>query len=219
MPQLRCEAEINFRKWSVRDLARWKLAPSVLGGGKDYLFTFKDTWVRYNRATILAAAKRYDLPPELVAGVAWVEVAGDPTFIDRIAFEVRTVVRRGARSIDSSLTVTKAPEKTSFGSISMQLEVAVETIGAKASDMDVKSLRQLGACLEQDGINVHLVARHLSTLADHDGFKRPISPEDARVVATRYNRGTGPSLAEITKNASYGDAVLKRYPRMRLLLQ
>ncbi|MCE7026535.1 hypothetical protein [Jiella avicenniae] len=219
MPQPRCEAEINFRKWSVRDLAKWKLAPSVLGGGKDYLFAFKDEWVRYNRAGILAAAKRHDLPPELVAGVAWIEVAGDPTFIDRLAFEVRTVVSRAGETIDGSLGVSKPPEKTSFGSVSMQLEVAAETIGAKARDMDTKSLRQLGACLEHDGINVDLAARHLSALADHDGFARPLTVEDARVVATRYNRGKEPTRAEITKNASYGDAVVRRYARMRLLLR
>lgn len=30
------------------------------------------------------------MPPELIAGVGWIEVAGDPNFIDRVAFEVRS---------------------------------------------------------------------------------------------------------------------------------
>lgn len=46
------------------------------------------------------AASRYNLPAELLAGVCWIEVAGDPSFIDRVAFEVRAFDWSGPDWVD-----------------------------------------------------------------------------------------------------------------------
>ena len=63
---------------------------------------------------IRSSAERYRIPAELIAGVCWIEVGGEPNFIDRVAFEVRSFDWSGPDWIDRHLTVTKQPAKTSL---------------------------------------------------------------------------------------------------------
>ena len=59
--------------WGASDVAWWKSF-----GGQQYLYDYKDRWVRGYRGAIRAAADTYNIPRVLLAGVAWVEVGGDP---------------------------------------------------------------------------------------------------------------------------------------------
>jgi len=218
MATFQCKESHNSPIWGIIDLLRWKLLPEKAGGGKQYIQKFKDTWVRYNRERIKVAAHKYNFPPELLAGVCWIEVAGDPNFIDRVAFEVRSFDWSGPPAIDK-FAITKHPAKTSFGSVSMQLRTAAQTLGMNPDEMNTKQFRELANCLERDVFNIETAARHIRQLMDHDKLSAPLSMDDIRIIGARYNRGMGLSLEQIRKNTSYGNFIVKFWPRFRELLQ
>lgn len=223
MTGFQCEADpAEGPAWGLLDVMRWKLVPERFEGGRAYIQRFKDAWVSHNKLRIQAAATEQGFPAELLAGVCWVEVAGDPNFIDRVAFEVRAFDYSGPDWVDRNMTITKRPEKTSFGSVSMQLATAANTLGLDVSTLDEGKLRELSQCLEKDAFNIRIVARHLRQIIDHDGLqtRRPDLSEDAiRVAGARYNRGLGLSLESIRKNTSYGDFILKIRDRLVVLLK
>lgn len=101
------------------------------------------------------------LPPELLAGVCWIEVGGDPNIIDRFAFEVRVIDWSGPAYIDRNFTITSPPAKTSFGFVSLQLRTAAKTMGLNADHVSTSELRSLSLCLKKDTYNINLAAMHL----------------------------------------------------------
>lgn len=211
----------DFPVWGMWDLFMWKLVPGRFGGGRAYIQKYKDAWVRHNKNNIKIWAAHYNFPAELLAGVCWIEVGGDPNFIDRIAFEVRTFDWCGPTWVDQHMTVTSHPAKTSFGAVSIQLRTAAETMELEPSEMTTEQLRELALSLERDVYNIQIVARHLRLLIDHDKLQKnpPLLSEDnIRIVGARYNRGMGLSLEQIKKNTSYGDFIVKFMPRFKNLL-
>ncbi|EOL9020636.1 hypothetical protein ACP6QU_002361 [Cronobacter dublinensis] len=214
-----CASMTKSPSWGVTDLLRWKLLPERLGGGVDYIQKFKDSWVTHNKLLIRKSAAQYHLPAEFLAGVCWIEVGGDPNFIDRVAFEVRTFDWSGPDIFDKYLTFTSPPEKTSFGFVSIQLRTAAKTMGLDPSGMSTIQWRQLASCLEKDAYNISLVARHLRQLANYDKFAQALRKEDIRIVGARYNRGIIPTLNEIKRNTSYGDFILRNWQRFHWLIR
>jgi len=117
-----CNVSNGSPGWGVIDLFAWKLVPARWGGGRAYIQKFKDAWVRHNKQLIVNEAKKYQLPPELLAGVCWIEVGGDPSFIDRVAFEIRSFdCQEEARIIGArynrgvGLTLEQIRKNTSYG--------------------------------------------------------------------------------------------------------
>ncbi|WP_312629796.1 hypothetical protein [Scandinavium sp.] len=84
--------------------------------------------------------------------------------------------------------------------------------------MKASDLRRLAAGLEKDNYNISLVARHLRELADYDNLPSQLSMDDIRLVGARYNRGIIPTLAEIKRNTSYGDFIVKHWQRFNKLV-
>jgi hypothetical protein len=206
--------------WSTANFAVWKGVPGVLGGGKAYIQQFKTAWVRHNRDTIKLNAMNQRFPPELLAGVCWIEVGGDPNFVDAWAFMIRSIAASFARETGST-GIAKHPNKTSFGAVSIQLLAAAETLGLNAADLSNSELRQLAFCLQNDVYNIEICARHLRQLIDHDGLqKHPpnLTMDQIRIVGARYNRGTRPSLESIRKNTSYGDFIVRSWSSLSAML-
>jgi len=193
--------EKGTREWTTIDLIAW------LGGGKD-IFDFKDQWVHGYRHAIQAAAERYDLPPELIAGVAYIEVGGDPLIIDNLAYALRNEENR---------------DRTSFGNVSIQVRRAADTLGYDMSqDLSPSQRRAIVNALENPQTNIFVAAKHLSDLRDID-FRgvsgSQLDRPQIEAIATRYNSGPDISLSEIKKNMDYGHDLTKRWGRMRRLLQ
>jgi len=221
MTEFSCKESNESPTWGLVDLFAWKLLPQRAGGGIAYIQRLKDAWVQHNKALIKIAATRYRMPPELLAGVCWIEVGGDPNFVDSVAFEVRSFDWSGPAWVDRNLTITTHPAKTSFGSVSIQLRTAAQTLGLSPSEMSTAQLRNLAHCLQKDVFNIDIVARHLRTLIDHDGMqKNPplMTMEQVKIVGARYNRGIGLSLDQIKKNTSYGNFIVKFWSRFTNLL-
>ncbi|KAB0636382.1 ISAs1 family transposase [Burkholderia latens] len=152
------------------------------------------------------------------AGVCWIEVGGDPEFIDRVAFEVRAFDWSGPPFVDKHLTLTRHPAMTSFGPVSMQLRTAAQTLGMDPLKVSASQFRGLSDRLQRDIFNIDLVARHLRQLAERDGFEFPFSVDQLRIIGARYNRGSGLSLEQIRQNTSYGDFIVKHWQRFVRLM-
>lgn len=206
-----CKVMTKSPSWTFFDVFRWKILPERLGGGRPYARGFKNAWVKKHGYHIRTAARRYKLPPELLAGVCWIEVGGDPNIIDRFAFEGRVIDWSGPSYIDRNFTLTSPPAKTSFGFVSMQLRTAAKTMGLNADEMSTSELRSLSHCLEKDSYNINLAAMHLRQLADYDKLPSPLSMNDVKIIGARYNRGTNPGLESIKKDTRYGDFIVKNW--------
>jgi hypothetical protein len=221
-PVISCTESNNSPAWGVWNLFNWKIIPERFGGGKKYIQSFKDAWVQRNKTKIIDCANAHRFPAPLLAGVCWIEVGGDPTFIDRAAFEVRSFDWSGPEWVDRNLTIFKNPSLTSFGAVSMQLRTAVQTIGLDPTTMTQADFRKLASCLEKDVYNIRLAAKHLRQLIDHDKLQTSppaLTQEAIRYAGARYNRGIGLPLANIKQNTSYGDFILRIWNRLEKLLK
>jgi len=218
-----CNESNNSPVWNSDNIFWWKVVPEMLGGGKTYIRGFKDSWVVHNKLHIKVAAQLYKFPPELLAGVCWIEVGGDPNFIDAVAFEVRSFDLLGwQKGHASKHTITRHPTKTSFGAVSIQLRTAADTLGIDIKSLNQTEFRQFSECLQKDVYNIKIVAQHLRQLIEHDGFANglpSLTDEQIRIIGARYNRGIGLSLAQIRQNTSYGDFILKYWSHMQALLK
>lgn len=192
-------------------MLQWKLVPERWGGGRPSLLAFKAAWVRYHRQRIVAAAERTRIPSLLLAGVAFIEVGGDPTWIDRVAFETRSFDWLGPGWVDRNITITNPPSRTSFGSVSIQLRRAAQTLGLDADAMNHSDQHRLIACLQTDRVNIDMVARHLRALVllDSPTASADLSDDAIRLAASRYNRGPEINLERLRQNTSYGDFILR----------
>lgn len=194
----------NHPKWTVWDVVSWKVIPARFGGGYQYLSSYKDAWVVYNRLRIAAAANLHNIPPLLLASVAWAEVGGKPDGVKRPAFLARTFDYNGPDWMDRNWTVTgKPPEQTSFGAVSMQLRVACRELGLNIDNLSLQDKLAVVSCLENDFSNLSLVARHLHSLILHDypsANTKELTDEQFIVVGARYNRGTERALSDITNS-------------------
>ncbi|WP_084276300.1 hypothetical protein [Erwinia mallotivora] len=213
-----CKVMTKSPSWTFLDVFRWKALPEQFGGGRRHARGFKDAWVKKHRTLIRSAALRYNIPAELLAGVCWIEVGGDPNIIDRIAFEIRSIDWSGPAYVDRNFTITSPPAKTSFGFISMQLRTAARTMGLDTDQMSTSELRALSLCLEKDTCNINLAAKHLRQLSDYDKLPTRLSMDDVRIVGARYNRGTKPGLASIKKDMRYGDFIVRNWQHFNKLI-
>ena len=222
MTDFSCKESNDSPTWGLVNLFVWKLLPERVGGGIAYIQKFKDAWVQHNKELIKTSASQNKMPAELLAGVCWIEVGGDPDFIDRVAFEVRSFDWSGPPWVDRNLTITSNPAKTSFGSVSIQLRTAAQTMGLNPAEMSSEQIRGLATCLQKDVFNIEVVANHLRKLIDHDGLQNNpplLTMDQVRIVGARYNRGIGLSLDEINKNTSYGNFIVNFWPRFTKLLR
>ena len=221
MADFSCKESNDSPTWGLLDLFAWKLLPQRVGGGIPYIQRYKDAWVQHNKAIIRMAARKYKLPEELLAGVCWIEVGGDPNFVDRVAFEVRSLDWSGPNWVDRHLTITNNPANTSFGSVSIQLRAAARTLDLDPARMSTTEFRSLANCLQKDVFNIEIVAHHLRQLIDHDGPQADppsLTMDQVRIVGARYNRGIDQSLEKIQKNTSYGNFIVKFWSRFARLL-
>ena len=218
---MECVYDTQPPKWGVFNLFMWKVWPEKWGGGIPYIQRFKNSWVIYHKDQIKREAAMKGFPAELLAGVCWIEVGGDPHIIDSVAFNVRAFDYSGPDWIDANMTITNRPYRTSFGSVSMQLATAANTLGLDATTMSYGELRDLSNCLESDEFNISLVSDHLVEIIQHDNLgsaASEISMDDIRIIGARYNRGLGLSLESINRNTSYGDFIVGRWDQLSELL-
>ncbi len=195
-------------KWTNTDIINWKI-PENFGGGKKYLFKRKSEFVQYYRSVIKDAAAAYGIPEILLAGVAFTEFGGKPTWSKKIVRGIREFDWSGNDETDKDAW-TNNPDRTSFGDMAVQLRRAGEELGYKSLDKDDRDALQNSLTTPITGI--YIAAMHLRTLKNVDFLStaaQDLTETQIKIIATRYNRGPELSMKKILENTSYGNSIYK----------
>jgi RHS repeat-associated protein len=143
---------------------------------------FKNQWVCGYKNVINDAANKYNIPPQLLAAIAWREVGGKPLIADHGAHALR------------SLTSNRLANGTSFGDLSIQISTAAEALGYDPGKITYSQSISILYALKSPRINIFIAAKHLSDLRDRylpKTKKNPssITGEQLEDLAGAYNRG------------------------------
>ncbi|QES52510.1 hypothetical protein DEJ50_18855 [Streptomyces venezuelae] len=171
----------------------------------------KAEWIARNREVLRAAAQHAGLPDELVAGIAWKEIAGSPGLVDNGVDFFR-------RSADapwglSPVTARNLPgrlggevDETSFGPIAIQLRRGAEVLGYDPEHMTEQQQRVVQQALQDPKQNAFVAAGFLAQIKAETGLADVpadrLSPDQMQEIAARYNGGP---YWESKKAQDYGD--------------
>jgi hypothetical protein len=193
--------------WSTNDLIQWQLQAD-----DSHLLRKKADFIKGYANVFVAAANEFDLPPVLVAGIAWREFGGDPMWIDDLAYKARAL-DHSTDQFCKGLTLTSNPLETSFGNVSIQIRRAATALGYDVQSLTPAQHAMLVEALKDPVYNIFIAAKHLADLRDIDfagSTASSLTPDELLVVATRYNRGPELTLQEIQANTCYGRNIFKR---------
>jgi hypothetical protein len=193
-------------KWTTWDIAVWK---TPVLGNSNHLWDKKSEYLTNYNDVIQDAAKQYDIPVFLLAGINYTEFGGDPMWIDDIAHGVRSFDWSGPDWIDNNLTITKNPDLTSFGNTSIQVRRALEMLDYTSATSTQKS--KVINSLKDPIEDIYMAARHLDVLrnVDYSGKSADqLTDEEIQIIASRYNVGPDVSI-DTAKSASYGKSIFK----------
>jgi hypothetical protein len=207
-PRIRSE---EIEEWGVGHTfeMEWERLTSSEGRSSSAA-DYKDRWVRAHRCIIRESAREYDLPAWLVAGVAWIEVGGEPGYTDDLSYILGDIGIRGR------------PELASFGPVAIQIRRAAEELGYDPNALSRVQTSFIISSLRDPQQNLFIVASHLHRLWNIDFPARPadmLTDDEIRIIATRYNRGPDLLLEAIQENTSYGDLIIRRKEALQRLLQ
>ncbi|ELW1647827.1 MULTISPECIES: hypothetical protein [Enterobacter] len=192
--------EYGFPHWDGFDAFRWYMIPTDWNfmTGDAYLWIYKSAWLIYHKNMIKQYAKEAEIPVLLLAGVAVSEVGGMPERFKG------TGVLQARQVIDEVLhKKNKYSNKTSVGSIAIQLGVAAQTLGIDPESLDHFQQYRLAQCLLNNGFNIRIVAFHLRDLIlyDNPGINTATLTDEQIILAgSRYNRGIQRNASNITNS-------------------
>ena len=211
----------NVNEWTADDILEWKIL-------KKDIFEFKYQWVKGYKDIIKTAAATYDLPPELVAGIAMLEVGGAPLWWDDLTYAGRDngIVKYLAEKswIPNSDKVNQNKYETSFGNVSMKIRVAASLLGYDYDKISKTRQKLIIDMLKDVNTNVLLAAKYLAYLRDKE-FKGKsavqLTKSDIEVIAARYNRGETETLEELlnsTHRREHGINLTNRWDDLTKLM-
>lgn len=192
--------------------------------GSTYGADFKDKWVREHSELIREAAAKYNLPPELVAGVIWQEAGVLPDEVDLGTYTARKLFP--ALDIDSDSSLNKIPvlgrffgseEETSIGQSQMQIRTAAEILDYDSENLSTAQEVEIITKLSDPASSIDLAARYLDRLRNN--MPQDLSDDELFVaIATQYNRGDL-TLEQVWDNPGYGQSILNLRDNTRALLE
>ncbi|NLU69440.1 hypothetical protein [Streptomyces sp. HNM0574] len=159
-------------------------------------FGSKDEWVAANKEAIGQAARAYGLPPETLAGIAWIEVGGKPYVAD----DLTGWVREAAASDWSPVSPEGLPgplagdrDNTSYGPMAVQVRRAAEVLGYDPDNLTEGQRDELKGALKDPSQNMLISAKYLADLKAQSSFAdvpaEDMTPGQHRELAARYNGG------------------------------
>ncbi|MEU6772310.1 hypothetical protein [Streptomyces sp. NPDC046759] len=139
-------------------------------------------YISANSELIKAAAHDAGLPPEMVAGIAWQEVEGDPGVLDDLAYQGRQF-----------LPGSEDPDQTSMGPLSIQVRRAAEVLGYDPHHLTDMQRDQVVGAIKDPGKNVFIASEYLAQLKAQSDFAdvppERMTREQMAELAARYNGG------------------------------
>jgi uncharacterized protein YukE len=156
----------------------------------------KEEWIATNKDAIEEAARAYGLPPDMMAGIAWMEVGGKPYVAD----DLTEWARHAAESEWSPLTPESLPgplggdrDNTSFGPMAVQVRRAAEVLGYDPANLTEDQRDELTASLKDPSQNMLISAKYMADLKAQSSFADvpadEMTPAQYRELAARYNGG------------------------------
>ena len=198
--------EIGEADWNTLDFVRREMSPD----GHEFRMKKRRKFIEKYSKVIEDAANEFDIPVFLMAGVVFNEYSGKPESTDNIAYFIRGIDWSGPDWIDEHLTITKNPDVTSFGHVSMQIRRAAETLGMDSENMSYKEKAEIIELLKDPVANIYIAAKHLQDLKEIDYSSIPsenLTDTDIKSIATRFNRGPDLTKEEITNNLIHGETM------------
>ncbi|MEU8521220.1 hypothetical protein [Streptomyces sp. NPDC048577] len=157
------------------------------GQGNNYWLPSNDdegrrSYISANKELIKAAAEDSGLPPEMVAGIAWQEVEGDPGLLDDLAYEGRKIIPG-----------SEDPDRTSMGPMAIQVRRAAEVLGYDPHNLTDLQRSTVVNAIKDPGTNIFIASEYLAQLKAESSFA-DVPPEQMtraqmQELAARYNGG------------------------------
>jgi hypothetical protein len=191
---------------------------------------FKDQFISGYRDAIRAAALKYDIPPQLLASIAYDELGNDDVSND-LAYAARA---ESGRNIPETLGVTeegrrkirelnKPRDETSFGPYNIQQRRAAKILGyGDINSMSETARRTLVPTTRDPVAATFMAAKHLSDLRDKDFpdvAGKELTRDQLITIATRFNRGPDISYSEIQENKKNGLKYLRNWRHVSMLIK
>ncbi|RSO04614.1 hypothetical protein DMH18_33650 [Streptomyces sp. WAC 06783] len=169
-------------------LLRIKLKTAGLEADGNYHWLPSDSdeerrkYISNNKHLLRNAARDAGLPPEMVAGIAWKEVEGDPSWVDDAATWGR-----------GNLPFTEDPDLTSMGPMSIQVRRAAEVLGYDPQNLSDQQREEVTGALKDPAQNAYIAAEYLAQLKAESDFAdvppEKMTREQMQELAARYNGG------------------------------
>ncbi|MDG4858966.1 transglycosylase SLT domain-containing protein [Streptomyces sp. T-3] len=138
-------------------------------------------WIEANSPAIRAAAQENGLPPDVIAGIAWREVDGDPAVIDDVTDTVR------------QLGIGGDADRTSMGPMQIQIRRAAEVLGYDPAQLTSEQRDEVEGAVKDPAQNVFIASEYLSRLKAESEFAdvpaSEMTPAQYQELAARYNGG------------------------------
>ncbi|MGW3691658.1 hypothetical protein [Streptomyces sp. NPDC005125] len=155
-------------------------------------------WIAANRAIIQAAAKNSGLPADMVAGIAWQEIGGQPGIADDVVDTIREQADApwGLSPISPENLPGRlggSPDETSFGPIAIQVRRGAEVLGYDPNNLTEHQRSAVEESLQDPGQNIFIASEYLAQLKAESDFAdvppEEMTPAQYQELAARYNGG------------------------------
>lgn len=204
-------------RWNLSDAVYWKIQ-----GGDQFLHSSKLQFISQYKEVIKDAAQKYDLPEILVAGVTYCEYGGDPMIFDDGGYLARTINENILKLEDDGSALTRNPDLTSFGNVSIQVRRAWESLGYRESEVSDELKQDIIGSLKDPVQNIYISAKHISDLRDIEYpnlTAEEFTEEEIVIVGTRYNRGPDMSLDKLKEDTDYGARIIRNQEDLKKALE
>ncbi|MGS2587093.1 hypothetical protein [Streptomyces hebeiensis] len=153
-------------------------------------------WISANREIIRAAAANAGLPADMVAGIAWQEIGGQPGISDDVVDTIREqfdVPFSPLAPENLPGRLGGSPDETSFGPIAIQVRRGAEVLGYDPENLTEQQRSAVEESLQDPGQNIFIASEYLAQLKAESEFAdvppEEMTPEQYQELAARYNGG------------------------------
>lgn len=153
-------------------------------------------WIHSNRQHIRDAAAYTGLPPDMIAGIAWQEVQGDPGWADDVSDNYRQNQHEAGwitQWAAGKLGLDGEADETSMGPMAIQIRRSAEVLGYDPANMTDAQRDEVEAATQNPGTNIYIASEYLAQLKAESEFADvpadEMTPAHYQELAARYNGG------------------------------
>ncbi|MFE7393314.1 DNRLRE domain-containing protein [Streptomyces sp. NPDC057582] len=174
---------ITDMQWDTTDAVKWKIDEWFgVNLGIESIWGYKRRWIGNYKGVIAAAAYENGIPDDVLAGIAYNEIGGEPLYVKDIVYDAR---HKGLYS--------GKPADTSFGPLAIQLDTAASALGYDPNKLAGGQETAIRASLRDPLQSTFIAARYLAQMK-RSSYLADVKPEQMTVsqksdLAAMYNGG------------------------------